>query len=116
MKRLSLILAVLFALAGICLLTQPLFVLANGDDEIPSEGSYSIDGEWYPFIYGSTGLDNLTYHPATVDFPFAFISSDHDFYCHHYYEDEDFEVEYEPLLLVEEDPIVSLRIQFGILL
>ncbi|RKU13042.1 hypothetical protein C6501_09965 [Candidatus Poribacteria bacterium] len=102
MKRLNLILAVLFALAVICLLTQASFVIAD-NYETPSEASYSIDEEWYPFIYGYTWVGNLTYHPATADFPYAYISSDHEFYCHHYYEDEDFEIEYRPLLTVWED-------------
>ncbi len=44
---------ILFALAAVCLLTQPISGLANGD-EIPSEASYSVNGEWYPFIYGYT--------------------------------------------------------------
>lgn len=118
MKRLNLILAMLFALAVFLLLTQPSFVIANGDsylsDYIPSEGSYSIDGEWYPFIYGYTWVGNLTYHPATADFPRAYITSDHDFYCHHYYEDEDFDVEYEPFLTVDEDHQFSSNIYIDI--
>ena len=110
MKRLNLIHAMLFALVAICLLTQPISVLANGDDGddgcplegLPAETWYSINENDIAFIYGYTSVSNLSYWPNAASGPY--ITSDHDVYSHHYYEDEDFDVYYAFRLAVDENP------------
>ena len=75
-KRLTLILAMLFALASVNLLTHPMLVLANGDHEpgcpeeaLPAWGSFSVDEDDTEFFYGSVSVSNLTYWPRTVEEP-----------------------------------------------
>lgn len=110
-RKLSVYLVVLFTLGAVCLLTLPLSVLANGDDhqpgcpeeDLPAEGSFSVDDEWCPFFYGNVSFSNLTYWPRTVEEPsWAYISSDHSAYAHHYYEDRGFTVFYAYRLAVDE--------------
>ena len=99
----------LFALATVSLLIQPISVLANGDGNgCPDEGlvaetSFSVDGEWDTFIYGRAWVSKLTYWPWG-ELGAACISSDHDAYAHHYYEGLNFDVYWAYRLWVNEFP------------
>lgn len=113
MKRLKVIHVMLFALAAVSLLIQPISVLANGDDNnggngSPDEGlvaetSFSVDDESYPFIYGRAWVSNLTYW-SWGELGAACISSDHDAYAHHYYENLGFDIYWSYRLWVNDAP------------
>lgn len=113
MNRLNQTLTVLFALAVVCLLFQPNFVLANGDDNdggngCPAEGlvaetSFSIDKNPNTFISGRAWVKNLKYWPWNV-LGAACISSDHSAVAHHYFEEEHFYVHWAYRLWIDEFP------------
>lgn len=113
MNRLNKTLVVLSALAVVCLLFQPNFVLANGDDndggngcpaeELVAETSFSIDKDPNTFISGRAWVKNLKYWPWDV-LGAACISSDHSANAHHYFEEEPFYVFWAYRLWIDEFP------------
>ena len=96
----------------VVLLIQSLPVFANGghepgcpEENLPASGSFSVNEEDTAFFHGSVSVSNLSYHPRTVEEPsWAFISSDHTAYAHHYYTDRSFTVYYTYRLAVVEKP------------